>query len=123
MVLAFDNGQRAVVGDRAVVGRQPVAMDPERRTTRVSVLDTTMEISKTHVEIGVDERGYWVLDRGSTNGTELTSPGGEPRPLPADERTPIDVGDRIVLGERWFVVEKASAADGAPAPTYGVGPA
>jgi len=50
-------------------------------------------VSRRHAEIRWKEDGFWVVDRGSTNGTWLN---GER--LPADEPRRLSDGDRVAVG-------------------------
>ena len=61
-------------------------------------------ISRTHVLIGTDLRGVFVVDRGSTNGTALVTAGGELEPCPADTQVRVRESQQVSYGNRWFTV-------------------
>ena len=63
-----------------------------------------MQLSKTHAAFGVDPAdGFWMLDRGSSNGTRATTPAGE-LVLAPGSRTSIPLGSTISVGGRTFRV-------------------
>ena len=90
------------MGSRVVVGRNPAVVDGDGSARLVPVSDQS--VSKTHAEFGVDDRGAWVLDRHSTNGTRIIDLTGERVVVPG-ERAPLSGGAMIRLGEVLVRVE------------------
>lgn len=95
-VLTWDDGTRMAVYGRTLYGRNPAG---EPGAVTVAVRDETLSLSKTHFEIGSDERGPWIVDRHSTNGTVLVRDGGR-HPLEPGVRTLLRDADRLELGDR-----------------------
>lgn len=86
---------------RIVVGRR----DPSKGQVDIdmsSVPDADY-ISRRHAEFFERDGQWYVVDLGSTNGTELYPRGGNPTRLSVNVETPINDGDEIVLGRPRFV--------------------
>ena len=94
-----------------LLGRNPQksASDPDEVHLVPASGDGRM-ISRTHVMIGTDPRGVFVVDRGSTNGTALVTDGGELEPCPADTQVRVREGQQVSYGNRWFSVLSRTAA-------------
>jgi len=100
-VLVWDDDIRHVVSLRTVFGRNPGQIDGAES---IAVRDATLSLSKTHFEIDVDEHGAWVIDRHSTNGVEIVR-GGQRVKAVAGERTPLEPGDTLQMGDREVTIE------------------
>ncbi|MFC6355185.1 RDD family protein [Luethyella okanaganae] len=111
-VIVFDDGSRVRVEGLLLLGRSPQARPGEEGASALALSDESMRISKTHAVVGADEGGLWVADRGSTNGTYATTPGGARRRLVAEERTYLSGGTSIEIGGREFVVGTPTKGDG-----------
>lgn len=102
--LLFDDGTTVPVPASALLGRDPEPRVGERVALLLPLADPTMQLSKTHAEFGVDEEGgFWMLDRGSSNGTVAVTPAGE-LALPPGERTSIPLESTVEIGGRSFRV-------------------
>ncbi|MDO8337757.1 MAG: RDD family protein [Microcella sp.] len=102
--LRFDDGTMVPVPASALLGRDPEPRPGERVALLLPLADPTMQLSKTHAEFGVDEEGgFWMLDRGSSNGTVAVTPAGE-LALPPGERTSIPLESTVEIGGRSFRV-------------------
>lgn len=98
--------------DRGVIlGRNPRAGD-ERDPGRphvVRLASPTKDISRSHVEVRLDEWHVLVTDLGSTNGTTVTVPGQAPvrlrphEPMPVEANTEVNLADEVVF--RFEVTE------------------
>ena len=99
-VLTWDDGTRMAVYGRTLYGRNPAG---EPGAVTVAVRDETLSLSKTHFELGSDERGPWIVDRHSTNGTLLVRDGSR-HPLVPGVRTMLRDADRLELGDRSTTV-------------------
>ncbi|GEL94731.1 RDD family protein [Cellulomonas composti] len=95
--LEISDGQRIVVTRTALVGRNPAAAAPGVQLVRV--VDPTRSVSKTHLQIAVEPSGVWVADRGSTNGTVVTLPGGAQVICPVDHPVRLRVGSVVMFGD------------------------
>jgi len=87
-VLVVDGRAIPLTGDRVVLGRS--------RECDIRVEDAN--VSRRHAEVTRDGDDFWVVDLGSTNGTELN--GGR------IERTRLADGDTIVIGSTTVRFER-----------------
>lgn len=103
-VIQFDDGMRVDVTGTGLIGRGPAAQDGESIDHFVSVADESLLISKTHAAFGVDDGGFWLVDRGSVNGTSVLPPGGASHGLVPWERQHIAWNSVVEVGGRSFTV-------------------
>ena len=102
-ILRWDDGTRHTIYEPTLFGRGP-GQQAGRRSTPVR--DETLSLSKTHFEVGADERGSWVVDRHSLNGVVIVR-AGQPQRLVPGEPARIWSGDVLELGDRRLTVESA----------------
>ena len=105
--LIFDDGSRQDVDTVALIGRNPAGYDGEMISRLITVRDTSMSVSKTHLHVRAGTEGLWVTDRHSTNGSSITSAGGARTALTAGTPALGEAGSRVHFGERSFTVERA----------------
>jgi len=110
-VVEFDTGERATIGGLVLVGRRPAAGPSEHLARLVSINDPTRSVSKTHLAMGEDDHGVWLVDRHSTNGTTVVPPTGRLRECAPGERVYLAPGSRVMFGERSFAVREAHGVD------------
>ena len=79
----------------------------------VSVSDTSRTVSKTHIAVGVDARGIYVMDRGSTNGSAIATSSGAFEPCAAGDLVRVREGQVVSFGEQRFEVRRAFGTPGA----------
>ncbi|MFF2369844.1 RDD family protein [Agromyces sp. NPDC058110] len=103
IVLVLDDGTRLTASGYGLIGRAPVDASGEGAQL-VPLADPSMLISKVHAEFGVDASGFWIADRGSTNGTDARHPDGRLETLRAGVRTPLAVGSEVTVGGRSFMI-------------------
>ena len=104
--LILDTGQRVRLAGPGLIGRNPASLDPV--VTCTAVPDPGWSVSKVHLEYGVEARGPWIRDRGSTNGSYLVRGGAPPSPLAPGRPVFLEVGDTIQFGQRWGRVDVAA---------------
>jgi uncharacterized RDD family membrane protein YckC len=106
LLVMFDTGQRVQFALPVAVnfGRSPVATEPG--DALVVVDDPDRMVSKTHLRLEHDGENAWVIDAGSTNGSELVDDDGSGRVLAPGIRTALDDGVRVRVGERVFTVSR-----------------
>ncbi|QKJ18467.1 RDD family protein [Microbacterium hominis] len=104
VAVRFDDGSLVRVPSFALIGRDPESASGESVDARVSLDDPERLMSKTHAAFGQSAEGVWVSDRGSRNGTQLHSPGGDVVDVPTQERMLVPTGWRVQLGGRSFEV-------------------
>ena len=102
--LGFDDGKRIVVTGPGLLGRNPEAKSDESFVHMVALDDESRQISKTHVAFGVDDSGFWIIDRGSANGTAVTPPGGGLKELAPWQREHVAWDSLVEVGGRTFTV-------------------
>ncbi|MDQ8045900.1 MAG: FHA domain-containing protein, partial [Patulibacter sp.] len=87
-VLLVDGTPHQLSGDIVVLGRS--------RTADVTVSDAS--VSRRHVELRHDDHGWYAVDLGSTNGSQVDG-----TPLTAPRR--LEPGSRIKLGHADAIIE------------------
>ncbi|MHC2999827.1 RDD family protein [Microbacterium sp. HJ5] len=101
-MIRFDDGSVVRVPLLGLIGRDPEASAGESADALVRLEDPQRLMSKTHAAFGQDAEGVWVGDRGSRNGTQLLSPGGDVVDVTAGERMRVPVGWTVQIGGRTF---------------------
>ena len=66
--------------------------------------------SRTHARLECTAHGVWVLDNGSTNGTELVDEQGAATRVPPGARTAVEDGTRLRLGERIVTLARMTGS-------------
>jgi hypothetical protein len=92
-------GRRLEVRGPGLLGRDPQPRAGEAVVHLVPVEDPQRSLSKTHLQFGLDDRGLWVRDRGSTNGTAVRTPDGARQPCPPDTPVPVAAGSTLLIGD------------------------
>jgi hypothetical protein len=111
-VLRVDSGEALELGPFCLLGREPVARDGDPPAVFVRFDDVKLSVSKTHIAYGVDERGFWVMDRNSTNGTTIIDPSGHRTPCAPGARHYVPFGSQVQIGQRRLTVERPDGASG-----------
>ncbi|MDY0910320.1 RDD family protein [Microbacterium sp. CFBP9034] len=101
-MVRFDDGSVLRVPVLALIGRDPDAAAGETADALVRLEDPQRLMSKTHAAFGQDAEGVWVSDRGSRNGTQLLSPGGDLVDVPVGDRMRVPLGWTVQVGGRTF---------------------
>jgi pSer/pThr/pTyr-binding forkhead associated (FHA) protein len=109
-VLRIDSGEPLELGPFCLLGREPVARDGDPPATIVRFDDVKLSVSKTHIAYGVDERGLWVMDRNSTNGTTVIDPSGRRIACAPGAREYVQIGAQVQIGQRRILVEGPDGA-------------
>ncbi len=98
-ILRVSDGAEALVDRPVLVGRAPT----ERGAGPVRLLTVPSpehDISRTHLQVGVEGWRVTVTDLHSTNGTVLVDPdGGQRRTLPPGQPVPVVAGNVLELAE------------------------
>jgi uncharacterized RDD family membrane protein YckC len=103
-VLDVSDGQRVVLTGTALVGRAPVPGPQDGDVQLVVVADPGRSVSKTHLAIGLDRSGVWVRDRGSTNGTVVTTADGQRVLCGVGQDVPLPPGASVAFGDYGLTV-------------------
>ena len=102
----FDNGESFVIAGMALVGRRPEARHGEQVAHLVPLTSPDMSVSKTHAQFGPASDGtIVVMDRGSTNGTQLVRQGVSRQLAPGKPAALVD-GDKVVYGDREMILTR-----------------
>lgn len=99
------SGESVEMSSSALVGRMPQPDASENFEHLIVVTDPGRSVSKTHLELGVDDGQLWVKDRGSGNGSIIREPGVVPRRAQPGTRYDIVRGTRIDMGDLFLTIE------------------
>lgn len=100
------DGRRVELGRLVLIGRSPTPGKGEDGAQLVSIGEDSKTVSKTHLAVGVDERGPWVMDRGSTNGSGVASGLGTIESIPAGLKVRVGAGQQVSYGEKLLTVRR-----------------
>ncbi|MGO1316748.1 MAG: RDD family protein [Cellulomonadaceae bacterium] len=75
--LRLSDGKEVTITGTVLLGRNPAPGADEKVDELIRVNDPGRSVSKTHLLVGVDDEGVWVVDRASTNGTIVTLADGQ----------------------------------------------
>jgi uncharacterized RDD family membrane protein YckC len=103
--IVLDDGRTLDLTGLVLLGRNPQPRSGEDGADLVKVADETRTVSKTHLALGVDPRGVFVVDRGSTNGSTVTNTSGVSSLCMAGEVVYVAEGSIVSFGEHWLRVE------------------
>lgn len=108
--LVLPDGRHIELDDDVVLGRAPIA--PESSPSARSISLSVPTISKTHVLIGHDDDGVWLVDLHSSNGTEvLDATGASERAVPG-YRLAVAAGSHVRLGTDTIITVIGIAVTG-----------
>lgn len=98
--LRFDDGRQVQLTGTILLGRDPAARPEDGEVELIQAGEPSQTVSKTHLGIGVDRKGAFLIDRGSTNGTAVRVVTGELKPCPPHERVRLLPGQIVSFGDR-----------------------
>jgi hypothetical protein len=124
-ILVFSTGERVVVDEPMVLGRNPRAVTRADRTDGTDGADDAdgtdrqlahrlvrlagASVSRQHAEIRVDRWHASIQDLGSSNGTRIRLPGRSTVPLRVGDPVDLAIGAVVELGgDVSFVVEEVA---------------
>lgn len=108
--LHLDTGDALEVDGLVLIGRDPAPEVGETADHLVIIDDEGMSVSRTHVACRLDQDGFWVVDRDSTNGVAIESPAGRRTTCVSGARTRVAAPARVFFGDRWFAAPPAQSA-------------
>lgn len=108
-VAELDDGREIVVRGLVLLGRNPQPGEGEADAELVKLPDESRTVSKTHLALGVDDAGLFVVDRGSTNGSTVTPPGQPTVPVGAFHAVSVVDGSVVSIGDHWVRIRRANA--------------
>lgn len=104
--IVLGDGRQVPVESLVLIGRNPQPRPGEEGAEMVSVSDSSRTVSKTHIAVGVDSRGIYVMDRGSTNGSAIATSSGAFEPCAAGDLVRVREGQVVSFGEQRFEVRR-----------------
>lgn len=100
------DGSTALTLDRiTLLGRNPIDV-PALGPTAIMQIDDDLQVSKTHLAVGVDGGGFWVMDLNSTNGTRVVAPDGTTTRVDPTVRTIVPAGAIVRFGSHSIKAER-----------------
>ena len=108
-VAVLDDGRQLTVDRLVLLGRNPRPEPGEEDAQLVKLADETRTVSKVHLAMGIDAAGLFVVDRGSTNGSTVTSPGGASKRCQPGEVIYVSEGSIVSMGDHWLEVRRGKA--------------
>lgn len=102
----LDDGRTVQVTGLVLLGRNPTARPSEEDAQLIKIGDESRTVSKTHLALGVDANGLWVMDRGSTNGSTVTTQDGTSQPCEPGALVEVQVDSIVSFGDHWLQVRR-----------------
>lgn len=106
-IVSLDDGRQVTVDSLVLIGRNPQPRAGEEGAELVRVGDNSRTVSKTHLAVGVDNRGVYVMDRGSTNGSALASGNGRYEPCAPGDTVRVREGQIVSFGEHRLEIKRS----------------
>lgn len=103
--LRLDDGRLVTVEGLVLIGRNPQPQPSEQAQLVRAGVESRM-VSKTHLAVGLDHRGLYVMDRGSTNGTAIANAGGQFEPCAPGDPVRVRDGQIVSFGDRYLEVRR-----------------
>ncbi|CAA9300065.1 MAG: hypothetical protein AVDCRST_MAG48-1247 [uncultured Friedmanniella sp.] len=104
--VVLDDGREVPVGGLVLLGRNPQPRPGEETAELVKVADETRTVSKSHLALDVDDDGLFVVDRGSTNGSTVTTTDGLTTPCEPGRPVHVTEGSVVSIGDHWLTVRQ-----------------
>lgn len=102
--LTFGNGEDHQVVGHSLLGRRPTPQPGEESPRLITISDPERSVSKTHLELGIENGTLWISDRWSSNGTVLITPHGVGRICDPGRRYEVEAGSTVEIGDVTFTV-------------------
>lgn len=102
--ITLGSGESVELTRSGLLGRMPAPTDGEEFEHLIVVTDPGRSVSKTHLELGVENDELWVADRNSGNGSIIREPGVVPRRAQPGTRYPVVRGTRIDIGDLHLTI-------------------
>lgn len=104
---ALDDGRVLAVEGLVLIGRNPQPQPGEEDALLVKIADETRTVSKSHLALGVDDAGLFVIDRGSTNGSVVTTLDGTSVRCAPGQVVSVEEGAIVSLGDHWLEIRRS----------------
>jgi uncharacterized RDD family membrane protein YckC len=106
--ILLDDGRRIPLEGLVLLGRNPQPKAGEEDAQLIKIADETRTVSKSHLAVGVDAGGVYVVDRGSTNGSTVSTTNGMSARCKAGEMVRVGEGAIISIGDHWLEITRGS---------------
>jgi uncharacterized RDD family membrane protein YckC len=100
----LDDGREVPVGGLVLLGRNPQPRPGEETAELVKLADETRTVSKSHLALQVVGDDLVVTDRGSTNGSTITTTEGVTTACTPEKPVPVAEGSVVSMGDHWLTV-------------------
>jgi uncharacterized RDD family membrane protein YckC len=106
--ILLDDGRRIAVEGLVLLGRNPQPKAGEEDAQLIKIADETRTVSKSHLAVGVDAGGIYIVDRGSTNGSTVSTINGMSSRCRAGEMVRVGDGAIVSIGDHWLEITRGS---------------
>jgi hypothetical protein len=106
--ILLDDGRRITVEGLVLLGRNPQPKAGEEDAQLIKIADETRTVSKSHLAVGVDAGGIFIVDRGSTNGSTVSTTNGLSSRCRAGEMVRVGDGAIVSIGDHWLEITRGS---------------
>jgi uncharacterized RDD family membrane protein YckC len=106
--ILLDDGRRIALDGLVLLGRNPQPKAGEEDAQLIKIADETRTVSKSHLAVGVDGDGVYVVDRGSTNGSTVSTTNGMSTRCKAGELVRVGEGAIVSIGDHWLEITRGS---------------
>jgi hypothetical protein len=106
--ILLDDGRRIALDGLVLLGRNPQPKAGEEDAQLIKIADETRTVSKSHLAVGVDGDGVYVVDRGSTNGSTVSTTNGLSTRCKAGELVRVGEGAIVSIGDHWLEITRGS---------------
>jgi uncharacterized RDD family membrane protein YckC len=106
--ILLDDGRRIAVQGLVLLGRNPQPKVGEEDAQLIKIADETRTVSKSHLAVGVDAGGIYIVDRGSTNGSTVSTTNGMSSRCRAGEMVRVGDGAIVSIGDHWIEITRGS---------------
>jgi uncharacterized RDD family membrane protein YckC len=104
--VVLDDGREIDITGLVLLGRNPHAQPGEEDAQLIKIADETRTVSKSHLAIATDSDGAFLVDRGSTNGSTVTTSGGVSTKCRMGERVRVSEGSIVSIGDHWLEIRR-----------------
>jgi len=105
-VAVLDDGREIPVNGLVLLGRNPQPHPGEEDAQLIKIADETRTVSKSHLAVSTDADGAFVVDRGSTNGSIVTTSSGVSTRCQIGERVRVAQGSIVSIGDHWLEMRR-----------------
>jgi uncharacterized RDD family membrane protein YckC len=106
--ILLDDGRRIPLEGLVLLGRNPQPKAGEEDAQLIKIADETRTVSKSHLAVGVDAGGVYVVDRGSTNGSTVSTTNGMSSRCRAGEMVRVGDGAIVSIGDHWLEITRGA---------------